>query len=159
MLPTTSMDTKRLPLSFWIRPGRKKSSGIHRFTERTSDENGRTGNAFNENPLFLGRNENAGSCRRNGSTGTDRWNNDTVEEMKLWLLKRKTDPTVEFSGSYCRCCICLTDERRKPTRTIWGDVRIVIIANEVLETGLSIKTTVPGLGISNVRLHRRIVDM
>lgn len=47
MLPTASMDTKAIAAIILDKAGRKKrSSGIHRFTERTSDEDGRTGNVL-----------------------------------------------------------------------------------------------------------------
>mgnify|MGYP000334783004 CR=1 FL=1 len=29
-----------------------------------------------------------------------------------YFIKTETDPTVEFSGSYCRCGICIADEGR-----------------------------------------------
>ena len=81
-------------------------------------------------------------------------NNDTVEEMKLWLLKQKqtqqwNSPVATADAVYALLMkgVNLLDNQ--------GDVRIVI-AKEVLETVSPSKTTVPGLAISNARLHRRM---
>lgn len=67
-------------------------------------------------------------------------NRETIEEMKLWLIKAKTDAAVEFSGSYGGCCVCPVDEMQPICSDNQGDVRIVI-ANEVLETVSPSKTT------------------
>ena len=71
-------------------------------------------------------------------------NNDTVEEMKLWLLKQKqtqqwNSPVATADAVYALLMkgVNLLDNQ--------GDVRIVI-ADEVLET----------VSPSNVRLHRRM---
>ena len=75
LLTSPSMDTKAIAAIILDKAGRKKEAqefiaSLKEHLTKT-DEQGMFF-AFNENPLFLGWNENAGSCRRNGSTGTDR---------------------------------------------------------------------------------------
>ena len=87
----------------------------------------------------MGRNADAGSCRCDGSAGTDRWQYRYSGRNETLVVEAKADTTVEFSGSYCRCGIC--------------------IANEVLETVSPSKTTVPGLGyIKRSFTQKNVVD-
>ena len=84
-------------------------------------------------------------------------NNDTVEEMKLWLLKQKqtqqwNSPVATADAVYALLMkgVNLLDNQ--------GDVRIVI-ADEVLETVSPSKTTVPGLGyIKRSFTQKNVVD-
>ena len=84
-------------------------------------------------------------------------NRETVEEMKLWLLKQKqtqqwSSPVATADAVYALLMkgANLLDNQ--------GDVRIVI-ANEVLETVSPSKTTVPGLGyIKRSFTQKNVVD-
>ena len=80
----------------------------------------------------MGRNADAGSRRCDGSIEAIGGNSDTVEEMKLWLLKQKqtqqwNSPVATADAVFALLMkgVNLLDNQ--------GDVRIVI-ANEVLET-------------------------
>lgn len=84
-------------------------------------------------------------------------NTETVEEMKLWLLKQKqtqqwNSPVATADAVYALLM--------KGTNLLdnQGDVRIVI-ANEVMETVSPSKTTVPGLGyIKRSFTQKNVVD-
>lgn len=84
-------------------------------------------------------------------------NNETVEEMKLWLLKQKQTQQWDSPVATADAVYALL---MKGTNLLdnQGDVRIVI-ANEVMETVTPGKTTVPGLGyIKRSFTQKNVVD-
>ena len=81
-------------------------------------------------------------------------NNDTVEEMKLWLLKQKqtqqwNSPVATADAVYALLMkgVNLLDNQ--------GDVRIVI-AKRCWKLSLQVRLPYRDWAISNARLHRRM---
>lgn len=113
--------------------------------------------AFNENPYSWGGMKMQAHVDVMEALELTGGNNDTVEEMKLWLLKQKqtqqwNSPVATADAVYALLMkgVNLLDNQ--------GDVRIVI-ANEVLETVSPSKTTVPGLGyIKRSFTQKNVVD-
>ena len=153
MLPTASMDTKAIAAIILDKAGRKKEAqefiaSLKEHLTKT-DEQGMFF-AFNENPYSWGGMKMQAHVDVMEALELTGGNNDTVEEMKLWLLKQKqtqqwNSPVATADAVYALLMkgVNLLDNQ--------GDVRIVI-ANEVLETVSPSKTTVPGLGLSLIHI-------
>ena len=113
--------------------------------------------AFNENPYTWGGMQMQAHVDVMEALEAIGGNSDTVEEMKLWLLKQKqtqqwNSPVATADAVFALLMkgVNLLDNQ--------GDVRIVI-ANEVLETVAPSKTTVPGLGyIKRSFTQKSVVD-
>ena len=160
MLPTASMDTKAIAAIILDKAGRKKEAqefiaSLKEHLTKT-DEQGMFF-AFNENPYTWGGMKMQAHVDVMEALELTGGNNDTVEEMKLWLLKQKqtqqwNSPVATADAVYALLMkgVNLLDNQ--------GDVRIVI-ANEVLETVSPSKTTVPGLGyIKRSFTQKNVVD-
>ena len=160
MLPTASMDTKAIAAIILDKAGRKKEAqefiaSLKEHLTKT-DEQGMFF-AFNENPYSWGGMKMQAHVDVMEALELTGGNNDTVEEMKLWLLKQKqtqqwNSPVATADAVYALLMkgVNLLDNQ--------GDVRIVI-ANEVLETVSPSKTTVPGLGyIKRSFTQKNVVD-
>ena len=160
MLPTASMDTKAIAAIILDKAGRKKEAqefiaSLKEHLTKT-DEQGMFF-AFNENPYTWGGMKMQAHVDVMEALELTGGNNDTVEEMKLWLLKQKqtqqwNSPVATADAVYALLMkgVNLLDNQ--------GDVRIVI-AKEVLETVSPSKTTVPGLGyIKRSFTQKNVVD-
>jgi len=160
MLPTASMDTKAIAAIILDKAGRKQEAqefiaSLKEHLTKT-DEQGMFF-AFNENPYSWGGMKMQAHVDVMEALELTGGNNDTVEEMKLWLLKQKqtqqwNSPVATADAVYALLMkgVNLLDNQ--------GDVRIVI-ANEVLETVSPSKTTVPGLGyIKRSFTQKNVVD-
>ncbi len=160
MLPTASMDTKAIAAIILDKAGRKKEAqefiaSLKEHLTKT-DEQGMFF-AFNENPYTWGGMKMQAHVDVMEALELTGGNNDTVEEMKLWLLKQKqtqqwNSPVATADAVYALLMegVNLLDNQ--------GDVRIVI-AYEVLETVSPSKTTVPGLGyIKRSFTQKNVVD-
>ena len=160
LLTSPSMDTKAIAAIVLDKAGRKKEAqefvaSLKEFLTKT-DEQGMFF-AFNENPYTWGGMQmqaHVDVMEALEAIGSD---SDTVEEMKLWLLKQKqtqqwNSPVATADAVFALLMkgVNLLDNQ--------GDVRIVI-ANEVLETVAPSKTTVPGLGyIKRSFTQKSVVD-
>lgn len=170
MLTSPSMDTKALAAIVLDKAGRKKEAqqfiaSLKEHLTKT-DEQGMFF-AFNENPYTWGGMqlqahvevmealEMTGSNSETGNlTGN---NSETVEEMKLWLLKQKQTQQWNSPVATADAVFALL---MKGTNLLdnQGDVRITI-ANEVMETTAPSKTTIPGLGyIKRSFTEKNVVD-
>lgn len=160
MLPTASMDTKAIAAIILDKAGRKKEAqefiaSLKEHLTKT-DEQGMFF-AFNENPYTWGGMKMQAHVDVMEALELTGGNNDTVEEMKLWLFKQKqtqqwNSPVATADAVYALLMkgVNLLDNQ--------GDVRIVI-AKEVLETVSPSKTTVPGLGyIKRSFTQKNVVD-
>ena len=160
MLPTASMDTKAIAAIILDKAGRKKEA--QEFVASLKEHLTKTAEqgmffAFNENPYAWGGMKMQAHVDVMEALELIGGNNDTVEEMKLWLLKQKqtqqwNSPVATADAVYALLMkgVNLLDNQ--------GDVRIVI-ANEVLETVSPSKTTVPGLGyIKRSFTQKNVVD-
>ena len=160
MLPTASMDTKAIAAIILDKAGRKREAqefiaSLKEHLTKT-DEQGMFF-AFNENPYTWGGMKMQAHVDVMEALELTGGNNDTVEEMKLWLLKQKqtqqwNSPVATADAVYALLMkgVNLLDNQ--------GDVRIVI-AKEVLETVSPSKTTVPGLGyIKRSFTQKNVVD-
>ena len=160
MLPTASMDTKAIAAIILDKAGWKKEAqefiaSLKEHLTKT-DEQGMFF-AFNENPYTWGGMKMQAHVDVMEALELTGGNNDTVEEMKLWLLKQKqtqqwNSPVATADAVYALLMkgVNLLDNQ--------GDVRIVI-AKEVLETVSPSKTTVPGLGyIKRSFTQKNVVD-
>ena len=162
LLTSSSMETKAIAAIVLDKAGRKKEAqefvaSLKEHLTKT-DEQGMFF-AFNENPYAWGGMKLQAhvdvmeALELIGGNG----NRETVEEMKLWLLKQKqtqqwSSPVATADAVYALLMkgANLLDNQ--------GDVRIVI-ANEVLETVSPSKTTVPGLGyIKRSFTQKNVVD-
>lgn len=159
-LLSSSMDTKAIAAIVLDKAGRKKEAlefvaSLKEFLTKT-DEQGMFF-AFNENPYTWGGMQMQAHVDVMEALEAIGGNNDTVEEMKLWLLKQKqtqqwNSPVATADAVFALLMkgVNLLDNQ--------GDVRIVI-ANEVLETVAPSKTTVPGLGyIKRTFTQKNVVD-
>lgn len=147
MLSTTAMDTKAIAAIVLDNAGRKKEAqefvtSIKEYLTKT-DEQGMFF-AFNENPYSWGGMKLQAHVDVMEALNLLGGNNETVEELKLWLLKQKqtqqwNSPVATADAVYALLMngTNLLDNQ--------GDVRISI-ADEVVETVSPGKTTVPGLG-------------
>ena len=160
LLTSPSMDTKAIAAIVLDKAGRKKEAqefvaSLKEFLTKT-DEQGMFF-AFNENPYTWGGMQMQAHVDVMEALEAIGGNSDTVEEMKLWLLKQKqtqqwNSPVATADAVFALLMkgVNLLDNQ--------GDVRIVI-ANEVLETVAPSKTTVPGLGyIKRSFTQRSVVD-
>ena len=160
MLPTASMDTKAIAAIILDKAGRKKEA--QEFIASLKEHLTKTDElgmffAFNENPYTWGGMKMQAHVDVMEALELTGGNSDTVEEMKLWLLKQKqtqqwNSPVATADAVYALLMkgVNLLDNQ--------GDVRIVI-ANEVLETVSPSKTTVPGLGyIKRSFTQKNVVD-
>ncbi len=162
LLTSSSMETKAIAAIVLDKAGRKKEAqefvaSLKEHLTKT-DEQGMFF-AFNENPYAWGGMKLQAhvdvmeALELIGGNG----NRETIEEMKLWLLKQKqtqqwSSPVATADAVYALLMkgANLLDNQ--------GDVRIVI-ANEVLETVSPSKTTVPGLGyIKRSFTQKNVVD-
>lgn len=160
LLPSASMDTKAIAAIVLDKAGHKKEAqefvaSLKEHLTKT-DEQGMFF-AFNANPYAWGGMQMQAHVDVMEALEVIGGNNDTVEEMKLWLLKQKqtqqwNSPVATADAVYALLM--------KGTNLLdnQGDVRIVI-ANEVLETVTPSKTTVPGLGyIKRSFTQKDVVD-
>ena len=160
LLTSSSMDTKAIAAIVLDKAGRKKEAqefvaSLKEFLTKT-DEQGMFF-AFNENPYTWGGMQMQAHVDVMEALEAIGGNSDTVEEMKLWLLKQKqtqqwNSPVATADAVFALLMkgVNLLDNQ--------GDVRIVI-ANEVLETVAPSKTTVPGLGyIKRSFTQKSVVD-
>ena len=160
LLTSPSMDTKAVAAIVLDKAGRKKEAqefvaSLKEFLTKT-DEQGMFF-AFNENPYTWGGMQMQAHVDVMEALEAIGGNSDTVEEMKLWLLKQKqtqqwNSPVATADAVFALLMkgVNLLDNQ--------GDVRIVI-ANEVLETVAPSKTTVPGLGyIKRSFTQKSVVD-
>ena len=160
LLTSPSMDTKAIAAIVLDKAGRKKEAqefvaSLKEFLTKT-DEQGMFF-AFNENPYTWGGMQMQAHVDVMEALEAIGGNSDTVEEMKLWLLKQKqtqqwNSPVATADAVFALLMkgVNLLDNQ--------GDVRIVI-ANEVLETVAPSKTTVPGLGyIKRSFTQKSVVD-
>ena len=160
MLTAGSMDTKAIAAIVLDKAGRKKEAqefiaSLKEHLTKT-DEQGMFF-AFNENPYTWGGMKMQAHVEVMEALELVGGNSETVEEMKLWLLKQKqtqqwNSPVATADAVYALLM--------KGTNLLdnQGDVRIVI-AKEVMETAAPGKTTVPGLGyIKRTFTEKNVVD-
>ncbi len=160
LLTSPSMDTKAIAAIVLDKAGRKKEAqefvaSLKEFLTKT-DEQGMFF-AFNENPYTWGGMQMQAHVDVMEALEAIGGNSDTVEEMKLWLLKQKqtqqwNSPVATADAVFALLMkgVNLLDNQ--------GDVRIVI-ADEVLETVAPSKTTVPGLGyVKRSFTQKNVVD-
>ena len=160
LLTSPSMDTKAIAAIVLDKAGRKKEAqefvaSLKEHLTKT-DEQGMFF-AFNENPYTWGGMQMQAHVDVMEALEAIGGNSDTVEEMKLWLLKQKqtqqwNSPVATADAVFALLMkgVNLLDNQ--------GDVRIVI-ANEVLETVAPSKTIVPGLGyIKRSFTQKSVVD-
>ena len=147
LLPTASMNTKAIAAIVLDKAGQKKEAqefvaSLKEHLTKT-DEQGMFF-AFNENPYAWGGMRMQAHVDVMEALELIGGNSETVEEMKLWLLKQKQTQQWDSPVTTADAVYALL---MKGTNLLdnQGDVRIVI-ANEVLETVSPSKTTVPGLG-------------
>lgn len=160
LLPSASMDIKAIAAIVLDKAGRKKEAqefvaSLKEHLTKT-DEQGMFF-AFNENPYTWGGMQMQAHVDVMEALELIGSNTETVEEMKLWLLRQKqtqqwNSPVATADAVYALLM--------KGTNLLdnQGDVRIVI-ANEVMETVSPGKTTVPGLGyIKRSFTQKNVVD-
>lgn len=160
LLASSSMDTKAMAAIILDKAGRKSEAqefitSLKQHLTKT-DEQGMFF-AFNENPYSWGGMQLQAHVDVMEALELVGGNTETVEEMKLWLLKQKqtqqwNSPVATADAVYALLMkgVNLLDNQ--------GDVRITI-ANEVMETVSPAKTTVPGLGyIKRSFTQRNVVD-
>ena len=160
LLPSASMDTKAIAAIVLDKAGHKKEAqefvaSLKEHLTKT-DEQGMFF-AFNENPYAWGGMKMQAHVDVMEALELIGGNTETVEEMKLWLLKQKqtqqwNSPVATADAVYALLM--------KGTNLLdnQGDVRIMI-ANEVMETVSPGKTTVPGLGyIKRSFTQKNVVD-
>ena len=160
LLTSPSMDTKAVAAIVLDKAGRKKEAqefvaSLKEFLTKT-DEQGMFF-AFNENPYTWGGMQMQAHVDVMEALEAIGGNSDTVEEMKLWLLKQKQTQQWNSPVATADAVFALL---MKGVNVLdnQGDVRIVI-ANEVLETVAPSKTTVPGLGyIKRSFTQKSVVD-
>ena len=160
LLTSPSMDTKAIAAIVLDKAGRKKEAqefvaSLKEFLTKT-DEQGMFF-AFNENPYTWGGMQMQAHVDVMEALEAIGGNSDTVEEMKLWLLKQKQTQQWNSPVATADAVFALL---MKGVNVLdnQGDVRIVI-ANEVLETVAPSKTTVPGLGyIKRSFTQKSVVD-
>lgn len=159
-LLSSSMETKAIAAIVLDKAGRKKEAqefivSLKEHLTKT-DEQGMFF-AFNENPYSWGGMQLQAHVDVMEALELAGGNNETIEEMKLWLLKEKqtqqwNSPVTTADAVYALLMkgVNLLDNQ--------GDVRITI-ANEVLETVSPAKTTVPGLGyVKRSFTEKNVVD-
>lgn len=160
LLPAASMQTKALAAVVLDKAGRKKEAqefvaSLKEHLTKT-DEQGMFF-AFHENPYTWGEMALQAQVDVMEALELIGGNSETVEEMKLWLLKQKQtqqwdSPVATADAVYALLMkgVNLLDNQ--------GDVRIAI-ANEVLETSAPGKTSVAGLGyIKRTFTQKNVVD-
>lgn len=160
LLPAASMQTKALAAVVLDKAGRKKEAqefvaSLKEHLTKT-DEQGMFF-AFHENPYTWGGMALQAQVDVMEALQLIGGNSETVEEMKLWLLKQKQtqqwdSPVATADAVYALLMkgVNLLDNQ--------GDVRIAI-ANEVLETSAPGKTSVAGLGyIKRTFTQKNVVD-
>ena len=160
LLPSASMNTKAIAAIVLDKAGHKKEAqefvaSLKEHLTKT-DEQGMFF-AFNANPYAWGGMQMKAHVDVMEALELIGGNNDTVEEMKLWLLKQKQTQQWDSPVATADAVYALL---MKGTNLLdnQGDVRIVI-ANEVLETVTPSKTTVPGLGyIKRSFTQKDVVD-
>ena len=160
LLTSPSMDTKAIAAIVLDKAGRKKEAqefvaSLKEHLTKT-DEQGMFF-AFNENPYTWGGMQMQAHVDVMEALEQTGGNTDTVEEMKLWLLKQKQTQQWNSPVATADAVFALL---MKDTNLLdnQGNVRIVI-ANEVLETVSPSKTTVPGLGyIKRSFTQKNVVD-
>lgn len=160
LLPSASMDTKAIAAIVLDKAGHKKEAqefvaSLKEHLTKT-DEQGMFF-AFNANPYAWGGMQMQAHVDVMEALELIGGNNDTVEEMKLWLLKQKQTQQWDSPVATADAVYALL---MKGTNLLdnQGDVRVVI-ANEVLETVTPSKTTVPGLGyIKRSFTQKDVVD-
>ena len=160
LLPSASMNTKAIAAIVLDKAGHKKETqefvaSLKEHLTKT-DEQGMFF-AFNANPYAWGGMQMQAHVDVMEALELIGGNNDTVEEMKLWLLKQKQTQQWDSPVATADAVYALL---MKGTNLLdnQGDVRIVI-ANEVLETVTPSKTTVPGLGyIKRSFTQKDVVD-
>ena len=160
LLSSASMDTKAIAAIVLDKAGHKKEAqefvaSLKEHLTKT-DEQGMFF-AFNESPYTWGGMKMQAHVDVMEALELIGGNNDTVEEMKLWLLKQKQTQQWDSPVATADAVYALL---MKGTNLLdnQGDVRIVI-ANEVLETVSPSKTTVPGLGyIKRSFTQKDVVD-
>ena len=156
MLTTASMDTKAIAAIILDKAGRKKEA--QEFVASLKEHLTKTAEqgmffAFNENPYAWGGMKMQAHVDVMEALELIGGNNDTVEEMKLWLLKQKQ--TQQWNSADAVYALLMKGVNLLDNQ---GDVRIVI-ADEVLETVSPSKTTVPGLGyIKRSFTQKNVVD-
>ena len=160
LLTSPSMDTKAIAAIVLDKAGRKKEAqefvaSLKEFLTKT-DEQGMFF-AFNENPYTWGGMQMQAHVDVMEALEQTGGNTDTVEEMKLWLLKQKQTQQWDSPVATADAVFALLMKGANLLDN-QGDVRIVI-ANEVLETVSPSKTTVPGLGyIKRSFTQKNVVD-
>ena len=160
LLTPPSMDTKAIAAIVLDKAGRKKEAqefvaSLKEFLTKT-DEQGMFF-AFNENPYTWGGMQMQAHVDVMEALEQTGGNTDTVEEMKLWLLKQKQTQQWNSPVATADAVFALLMKGANLLDN-QGDVRIVI-ANEVLETVSPSKTTVPGLGyIKRSFTQKNVVD-
>ena len=160
LLTSPSMDTKAIAAIVLDKAGRKKEAqefvaSLKEFLTKT-DEQGMFF-AFNENPYTWGGMQMQAHVDVMEALEAIGGNSDTVEEMKLWLLKQKQTQQWNSPVATADAVFALLMKGANLLDN-QGDVRIVI-ANEVLETVAPSKTTVPGLGyIKRSFTQKSVVD-
>ena len=160
LLTSPSMDTKAIAAIVLDKAGRKKEAqefvaSLKEHLTKT-DEQGMFF-AFNENPYTWGGMQMQAHVDVMEALEQTGGNTDTVEEMKLWLLKQKQTQQWNSPVATADAVFALLMKGANLLDN-QGDVRIVI-ANEVLETVSPSKTTVPGLGyIKRSFTQKNVVD-
>ncbi len=160
LLTSPSMDTKAIAAIVLDKAGRKKE--VQEFVASLKEHLTKTDEqgmffAFNENPYTWGGMQMQAHVDVMEALEQTGGNTDTVEEMKLWLLKQKQTQQWNSPVATADAVFALL---MKGTNLLdnQGDVRIVI-ADEVLETVSPSKTTVPGLGyIKRSFTQKNVVD-
>ena len=160
LLPAASMQTKALAAVVLDKAGRKKEAqefvaSLKEHLTKT-DEQGMFF-AFHENPYTWGEMALQAQVDVMEALELIGGSSETVEEMKLWLLKQKQtqqwdSPVATADAVYALLMkgVNLLDNQ--------GDVRIAI-ANEVMETSAPGKTSVAGLGyIKRTFTQKNVVD-
>lgn len=147
LLSSSSMETKAIAAIVLDKAGRRNEAqafiaSLKEHLTKT-DEQGMFF-AFNENPYTWGGMQLQAHVDVMEALEMAGGNSDTVEEMKLWLLKQKQTQQWDSPVATADAVYALL---MKGTNLLdnQGDVRITI-AGEVLETSAPGKTTVPGLG-------------
>ena len=160
LLTSPSMNTKAIAAIVLDKAGRKKEAqefvaSLKEHLTKT-DEQGMFF-AFNENPYTWGGMQMQAHVDVMEALEQTGGNTDTVEEMKLWLLKQKQTQQWNSPVATADAVFALLMKGANLLDN-QGDVRIVI-ANEVLETVSPSKTTVPGLGyIKRSFTQKNVVD-
>lgn len=160
LLPSRAMDTKAMAAIVLDKAGRKNEAkefvaSLKEHLTKT-DEQGMFF-AFNENPYTWTGIKMRAHVDVMEALGRIDDNAETVEEMKLWLLKQKQTQQWDSPVTTADAIYALL---MKGTNLLdnQGDVRIVL-ADEVMETVSPSKTTVPGLGyIKRSFTQKKVVD-